>query len=664
MQSETLATVTAEEQLSISPSPTSIDLHENVYQKDHMSSMDADDEEEEEEEEEKQHQLLRVPVHSKSMRSKPRVPLRSKLLSHDHDDSHRTRTTKSGDSPDTYGPRSGLETCFAFLFFVYAITTVASFGLLLVKNETTAAIGNSIYYVGLIFYQICVFIVSYWGYENLQSIPKMKIHRSWNELIFYGKFAVCSVFNLFTAVLIFRGVDANIDGGQPWCKLMWYLIATSYLLNIASIPLPGIILFEYLHTKNSTQLDTKNVPAASASDPLLETQKSRSRSVETSVHWGLKSNVFGKKLMCCGICCAYCVHYLHYILLPAVAPREFREVLSVMYGGEGNWSYLVNHQFLRTFQGMSLNGIFWVFFATLIARHHEKRPEDGNKLSEWQCVKHLLITHHWVYAVMTVLWIACGVLDYYAVHLDRDTKTSINISLSDMMSVWWTLLHLIGILMCARYIYLFSGAIKKYTDRKNSRFADGKTVDNISYAFKAVLLLILFGIQLIALLEEDVSESNVLNSNLLDWIRMMSIWMLTIFELVTLVQLRTMQCNDEYLDWCSKANRARNLRWRYFVFLILLNVIDLSYVYIYALHYYTNQRLEEPKARISYAMSFAGPAIITICVSQLIISNAEFHYAFHRKVNRLALGLSSVSGETALSRNDGGITELSEQSNM
>lgn len=339
--------------------------------------------------------------------------------------------------------------------------------------------------------------------------------------------------------------------------------------------------------------------------------------------------MFNDKFMLAGISCAYFIHFLGYILIPAVAEQDFDEMLNVMYidNDEYDMLYTINHVVLRTFKGMSLNGLFFIFFVSIIAKDQERYPKNVNRKSDWEYVKLLLHSHSKFWVLLFVFIIFVCVLDVIGQDLvqafgDKDDKM-----IHDVIDVIWICIHGIGIAITIIYINLFKGAYKKYTKPFFDTFREGKIIDNISYGLKAFLLFIFFMVQVICLLDAG---------NELDWGRMLSMLGFGAFQMVTLVQLRSIQCNDEYIKWCKKCHKFNNksikikressLKWVYFRFLIFVNISDLLFVYVYGEQYYGQSQLGDNRLSISYAMSFSSGAIFTICVSQLIISYAEFDY--------------------------------------
>ena len=165
-------------------------------------------------------------------------------------------------SPETYQFEKSCAVWFSIFFLIYAIATIVSFAMILAFTNDQSGmyhaklVANYVYHIALIIYQIAVILVSCWSLFRLKSLPKIKVSpipKTWYELVFYIKFALCSVFNLIAGILLIYGVyrPRNDNAITDDMKPIWILMAISYLINAMSIPFPGIALFEYLNTKNS-----------------------------------------------------------------------------------------------------------------------------------------------------------------------------------------------------------------------------------------------------------------------------------------------------------------------------------------------------------------------------------------------------------------------------
>ena len=358
-----------------------------------------------------------------------------------------------------------------------------------------------------------------------------------------------------------------------------------------------------------------------------------STSPTSSAKLNVRQNVFNNKCMLAGISCAYFMHFLYYVLSP-VFIDNFNGSLKVMYIDNSEMYdilYTINHVVLRSFKGMSLNGLFFVFFVAVIAKDQERYSQEDKRKTDWQYVKILLKNNRlfWVWLFIIII-ISLGLDLFCYVFESLDGKHIID-------SVWIGI-HIVGVIIAIVSIDRFKGAYDKYTKPFFNRFGGGKIVDNISYGFKALILFILFTIQVVVLLDEG---------NLLEWCRILSMLVFGALQMVTLVLLRAIQSNDEYIRWSNKNNRKTILKWVYFRFLVFVNISDLLFVYIFGYQYYSQDKLQDPRIGLSYAVSFSGGAIFTICVAQIMISYAEFDYLFTNYTSETKLETEmSVSGKS------------------
>eukprot|EP01084_Bolivina_argentea_P157460 274397_1 len=544
-------------------------------------------------------------------------------------------------SPETYTKEDKVITIFTYLFFLYSIATIIAFALGLSELEAELY-GNYIYYSAMILYQISIISLSYLSYQqSLKSLPYIDGRTySWYELVFYFKFAGCSAFNFLTCILLIVGLIRDSDNIEN--VPLKIIMAISYFMNVFSIPLPGLIFFRFQYIKktivgsppsqraanskpnkvnNKTSLlDLSNNIDYTSQPKLSNISNNGSDVSEISLQGGetgisnisrmnlRKNRLFDRDILK-AITCVYCVHFLSYVLYPAVHKDEFDSMLKILYIDAPPYQglYSINHIFLRTFVGMSLNGLFFVFLAGVVAKYKENYDiSDSDSLSDWELVTKCVRKNWKYFSIIIFVAILAAIFDLYSFSQDMD----------DVIDIFWIIINFIGILIGFQYRYLLKGAHRKHTIGWNNRFGSRKQVDNLSYGLRAVLLFLLFVVQLIFLLDTD---------NQPDWYRMISMLAFAIIQFFTLTKLRSVQTNDEYYNqWCKKENRERSLKWIYFRFLILVNVIDLLFAYIYSNQYYTVDKLESITKSVSYAMAFASVAIFTISLSQLVISYAKF----------------------------------------
>eukprot|EP01084_Bolivina_argentea_P266388 451812_1 len=573
-----------------------------------------------------------------------------------------TNLSKTNDSPQTYILQDTFVTISVVLFCAYIIAKIIALSLILLQDDDRKY-GNYIYYIGLIVYQILVLSISLCAYANISSLPETKISTSWYEIIFYVKFVLCSLFNLITGILMVLSFAANnIDDSDDG---LWCLVTITYFLDIISIPLPGIVLFKYLRTKKSilgkttytrTQSHVRWKQTMSNKSPLLEhdvldNRRNRSHdSKSVSAQLDVRKNVFNDKKILPAICCVYLIHLVSYIIIPARNENEFGIKLDNIYPQQKNHffivMYVINHGILRTFKGMVLSGLFFAFFTTIIASDQEIYSHDTNKLSDAAAVI-LLLKKNWCFFICALI---LGVLSIIPAAYDiyiNDTEPDI----FGYMPIIMIFINGIGALIVIWYMYLFTGAINKYTtpDKDTLLNGAGRNIDNKTYSFKAILLLILFVTQLITLLK---STSNGQDDYFL-WLQMLSVFVFCALQFITLIQLRTLQSNDAYIRWSKKYNRKRNMIWFYFRFLTLINVADLIFVYVYpqqyykAINLYSDDDNDDAKIRVSYAVSFASGAVFIISISQLTISYAEFYC--HSCLRKESISVKKKTSITELS---------------
>lgn len=201
-------------------------------------------------------------------------------------------------SNPTYPPEDSHTTYFTIFFFAYALATIVSFALILAfaDDKETRNVANCVYYIALIIYQMAVIFVSYWSHSQLKKLPTYsdKPAKTWYELVFYAKFFCCSLFNLIAGILLIYGVFRERDDNAVKynMKSIWILMATTYLINVISIPFPGIVLFEYLKIKDSIRSASSPVSIAASrkvsnmSSPLLSP---RSNNHDQGTHTGFNN---------------------------------------------------------------------------------------------------------------------------------------------------------------------------------------------------------------------------------------------------------------------------------------------------------------------------------------------------------------------------------------